>query len=120
MDERRSVEQIAALLGVEPRSVYRRLKRHGIGRGQPATRQREGIPLFEIPEEAETATYAFMAPGDLARVLRFINAEIVRFNEGIRTEPVTGLIETARMHLRQCGYGRRLVPHRCGIDMRQR
>jgi hypothetical protein len=107
VDERLSERQIAERLGLSPATVHRRLKQHGITRGQPATRRREGIPLFEIPEGAETATYGFLAPGDLARVLRFTNEQIVAFNEGIRKEPVTALIETARMHLRQCGYGGR-------------
>ena len=67
----------------------------------------KAIALFEIPEEAETATYGFLAPGDLARMLRYVNGQIVAFNEGTRNEPVTELIQHAWMHLRQCGDRRR-------------
>jgi hypothetical protein len=63
-----------------------------------------GRAAVRHPRGAETSTYGFLRPGDLARLLRYVNGEIIDFTEGRRKNSVAELIETVKLQLRKCGY----------------
>jgi hypothetical protein len=109
VDEGLSEREIARRLGISQATVHRHLRKFGIGRGPQAARGRGGVPLFEIPARCLEPGASF-EKGELARVLTYVNGEITDYNEGRswRTrDDLAYVMESARIHLRQCGYGRR-------------
>jgi DNA-binding transcriptional ArsR family regulator len=99
-----SAREIGERLGISQRTVRRRLESHGIER---ANGRAQRVPLIIVPPGAETAGQSFGPAGELLRVLTYVNEQIAEYNaerSARSRDDLDHLIESAAIHLRQCGY----------------